>query len=186
MKSNKIASGIVLAGGSARRMGGVNKALQTYNNRPLYSYATENLLHYCDEILISANADAPQFKKEGYRVVDDGKYFRKGPLAGVFAGLSHALHDRLLIAACDQLTLPVRVYAELIDSASNHRGAFASDGTSPHPTCAVVPRHLAEDVSDRLSTGRLRLLEFMQANCVEVEFPDVTFFNVNTLPRPRT
>ena len=49
-------TGIVLAGGQGRRMGGVDKGLQPLRGRPMVAWAIERLAPQVDELLAIANA----------------------------------------------------------------------------------------------------------------------------------
>ncbi|MFA9236407.1 NTP transferase domain-containing protein, partial [Klebsiella pneumoniae] len=54
MQSEAI-TGVVLAGGRATRMGGIDKGLQALNGRPLWRHVAEALAPQVDELVISAN-----------------------------------------------------------------------------------------------------------------------------------
>jgi len=64
-------TGIVLAGGQGRRMGGVDKGLQSLDGRPMVAWAIERLAPQVDEILLNANQNAEAYARFGYRVVPE-------------------------------------------------------------------------------------------------------------------
>ena len=64
-------TGVILAGGLGRRMGGVDKGLQLLNGRPLVSHVIERLAPQVDELLINANQNGERYAAFGYRVVAD-------------------------------------------------------------------------------------------------------------------
>lgn len=166
-------------------MGGANKALLKFQGEYLFTYAVANLRPHCQDILVNANDNAEVFADLGHRVIGDGRFLHMGPLAGILAALKAASSDMVLVAACDQLALPAQVYTDLLKYAKSGKGAFASDGQSPFPTCAALPCSLTDTVQECLENAAadsalLRLLPFMRAHCKELVFPSVTFRNINT------
>lgn len=65
MQSEAI-TGVVLAGGRATRMGGIDKGLQALNGRPLWRHVAEALAPQVDELVISANRHLEQWRASGY------------------------------------------------------------------------------------------------------------------------
>ena len=51
-------SGVILAGGLGRRMGGVDKGLQAFDGKPLVQWVIERFAPQVDELLINANRNA--------------------------------------------------------------------------------------------------------------------------------
>ena len=62
-------TGIVLAGGQGRRMGGVDKGLVLLDSRPMVAHVLERLRPQVAEILINANQNAERYAAFGDRVV---------------------------------------------------------------------------------------------------------------------
>ena len=79
-------TGIILAGGQGRRMGGVDKGLQPLRGKPMAAWVIERLAPQVDEILVNANQNAEAYARFGYRVVPDSLGGFAGPLAGLHAG----------------------------------------------------------------------------------------------------
>ncbi len=80
MQSEAI-TGVVLAGGRATRMGGIDKGLQALNGRPLWRHVAEALAPQVDELVILApivilNSGVPaDFRSfETYRRVIRGRW----------------------------------------------------------------------------------------------------------------
>ncbi len=84
MQSEAI-TGVVLAGGRATRMGGIDKGLQLLNGRPLWRHVAEALAPQVDELVISANRHLTQWQASGYPVFRDTQAGYPGPLAGMLA-----------------------------------------------------------------------------------------------------
>ncbi len=83
MQSEAI-TGVVLAGGRATRMGGIDKGLQALNGRPLWRHVAEALAPQVDELVISANRHLEQWRASGYPVFRDIQEGYQG-LAGMLA-----------------------------------------------------------------------------------------------------
>ena len=82
--------GIILAGGLARRLGGVDKGLIEIGGRPILARLIERLNPQCAALVLNANGDASRFAPFGLPVVADEIEGFAGPLAGVLAGMNHA------------------------------------------------------------------------------------------------
>ncbi len=64
-------TGMVLAGGQGRRMGGVDKGLQPLHGKPMVAAVLARLAPQVEEILINANQNLADYARFGYRVVPD-------------------------------------------------------------------------------------------------------------------
>lgn len=102
-----IISSIILAGGRATRMNGVDKGLVQLQQKPLIQYVIERLATQVHEIIINANREIMQYQALGYPVLMDETADFIGPLAGISLGLKQAKHDYLLSVPCDSPLLPL-------------------------------------------------------------------------------
>ncbi|WIO74038.1 molybdenum cofactor guanylyltransferase MobA [Porticoccaceae bacterium LTM1] len=176
-------TGVILAGGQGRRMGGRNKGLLQVEGQPLIAFAAENLRPHVSEILVNTNTESERYQRLGYQVINDGDFAGKGPLAGILAGLSATSTPYIAICACDQLELPPNVYPELFKAAQKNPSglAVAHDGDRLHPTCAVISQLNRQSLLDRLKQNQLRVGEwFTDMKADVVVFEGVTFYNINT------
>ncbi|HYH43436.1 MAG TPA: NTP transferase domain-containing protein, partial [Burkholderiales bacterium] len=67
---NKI-TGVVLAGGLGRRMGGVDKGLTPLRGKPMVQWAIQRFAPQVDEVLINANQNLETYAAFGHRVIPD-------------------------------------------------------------------------------------------------------------------
>jgi molybdenum cofactor guanylyltransferase len=149
--------GAVLAGGEARRMGGVDKALVPFAGKSLIAHVLDRLEPQVEEVLISANGDASRFAQFGCKVVADD--LPQGPLSGVLACLKQAA----AMGATEGL-------------------AMARDDQQDHPATAVWPVGLADALAAYLAEGGRKVTGFTKAHgAVTARFPDArAFMNLNT------
>ncbi|MEO8006193.1 MAG: molybdenum cofactor guanylyltransferase MobA [Betaproteobacteria bacterium] len=179
-------TGLVLAGGQGRRMGGVDKGLQLLEGRPLVAWALERLAPQVDEVLISANRNREAYAAFGHRVIADEYAGFAGPLAGMHAGLTHARHDLVAAVPCDSPFLPEDIVNRLAAplAASRVDATMARTGTRIHPVFCIVRKGLAPHLIAFLEKGGRKFdAWFATLNVAEVAFDDCAeaFANINTL-----
>ncbi|MCZ8515254.1 molybdenum cofactor guanylyltransferase [Paenibacillus filicis] len=95
-------SGVILAGGKNRRMGGSHKALLPFHQEKLVHRQIRRLKQVCTEIILVTN-DPKTFLPlvdSDVRIITD-YYSGKGPLGGMHAGLSLANHVNVWLIGCD-------------------------------------------------------------------------------------
>jgi molybdenum cofactor guanylyltransferase len=102
-------TGLILAGGRAQRMGGIDKGLIPFLGQPLIASAIARLQGQVSGILINANRNITKYATYGYPVIIDETPDFSGPLAGFSAGLKVCKTPYLLTAPCDSPLLPVNL-----------------------------------------------------------------------------
>lgn len=102
-------TGLILAGGRAQRMGGIDKGLIPFHGKPLIESAISRLKPQVSTILINANRSITKYAHYGYPVLMDETPDFSGPLAGFSVGLKHCktpyLHHPATPLYC-QMILP--------------------------------------------------------------------------------
>lgn len=190
-------TGVLLAGGRSRRMGGGDKGLLKIADRPMLAHVIERLRPQVRRLVINANGDPGRFSPFGLPVVPDTLEGFIGPLAGVLAGMRWSLANApqahyIATASTDSPFLPVDLVARLISAAAARPGgiALAASGGELHPVIGLWPVALAEDLEASLRGGLRKVLHWTDRHgTVPVEFPFTEmlgravdpFFNANTL-----
>lgn len=177
-------TGIILAGGQGRRMGGVDKGLQPLRGKPMAAWALERLAPQVEEILVNANQNAEAYAKLGRRVVPDSVGGFAGPLAGLHAGLRAAAHPLVVTVPCDSPFLPLDLVSRLKEKLENNQLAVAKTGDQPHPVFALVRRSVLPHLEAFLAGGGRKIdAWYATLATVEVAFDDEAeaFRNINTL-----
>ena len=189
--------GMILAGGLSRRMEGREKALLPLAGRPLLSHVIDRVEPQLSHLALNANGDPARLDRFGLLIVPDhlpeGVPDRPGPLAGVLAALDWAAGlgaERVFTIAGDLPFLPGDFVPSLLMAAEGHPGpvlAQSRDATGEmrlHPTCALWPVTLAEDLRGALQAGQRRMMGWAEsrgARAVEFAAPGLDpFFNINT------
>ncbi len=184
-------AGLVLAGGRARRMGGMHKAFLALDGKPLIAHVVERLRPQVSLLAISANARRQELETHARPVLPDPPGLaHAGPLAGVLAGLEWLRAARpechwLATAAVDTPFFPRDVVARLREAAREAGASLAcvKAGGRPHPTFALWSTTLTDALRHALMEGRREMIGFMRAaRALSVDFHDDdarAFFNIN-------
>ena len=178
-------TGIVLAGGQGRRMGGVDKGWVELAGAPMIVHVLRRLAPQVDEILINANQNLERYRALGHSVFADTVGGFAGPLAGLHAGMTHATREMVVTVPCDSPFLP----ADLVDRlhsgivAKRAQLAVAKTFDQPHPVFALVRRDVLPSLAAFLEGGGRKIDAWYAAlEVVEVAFDDEAdaFRNINT------
>jgi molybdopterin-guanine dinucleotide biosynthesis protein A len=180
---NRRLSGIILAGGRALRMGGIDKGLIPLAGRPLIAHVLERLQAQVDDIVINANRHADIYAQFHLPVVPDENDHFAGPLAGIAAALPQCRQEWALVVACDCPVLPADLAAQLLSGLKpGALLAMAHDGERAQPLCLLLHRSLLGSLQTSLQSGHHKV----ESWCLEqphavVRFADAgAFRNINT------
>lgn len=178
-------TGLVLAGGLGRRMGGVDKGLQELDGRPMVAHVLARLAPQVDNIIVNANQNTERYGSFGHPVVADAIGGFAGPLAGLHAGLTAAATPLLVTVPCDSPFLAHDLVARLrraLDRASAQL-AVAKTGEQAHPVFCLVRREVLPSLTAFLESGGRKIdTWYASLPIVEVAFDDEpeAFANINT------
>ena len=178
-------TGVVLAGGLGRRMGGTDKGLQELRGQPMVHWVIERLAPQVDELLINANQNGERYAAFGHRVVPDQIPDFAGPLAGLHAALATATHPLVATAPCDSPFLPADLISRLFSAltAANADLAVAKTFDQAHPVFCLCQRSVLPHLTEFLESGGRKIDRWYSTlNIVEVAFDDEAeaFENINT------
>ena len=176
-------TGVVLAGGLGRRMGGVDKGLQELRGRPMVQWVLDRFAPQVSEIVINANQNRERYAAFGHAVVSDDIAGFAGPLAGLHAGLKAAAHDLVATVPCDSPFLPHDLVSRLEKNLNGNDLAVAKTGDQPHPVFVLTRKSIRENLERFLASGGRKIdAWYASLRVVEVRFDDEAdaFRNINT------
>lgn len=172
--SGGLPAGLILCGGEARRLGGIDKPLRALGGVPLVQRVIERLRPQVGRLLISANRHQADYAALGAEVVGDGEHRHAGPLAGLLAGLARLDDGDLLCVPGDAPALPHDLGARLRAARGDAAIAYARDADGPQPLCCLVPARLGGDLRAYLEAGGRTPREWFQRHAaVTADFSDV-------------
>lgn len=178
-------TGVILAGGQGRRMGGVDKGLQVLRGRPMVQWVIERFAPQVDEVLVNANQNLETYAGFGYRVIPDRIGGFAGPLAGLQRGLAEARHNLVATVPCDSPFLPHDLIARLYSAVAQHGAevAVAKTGNQPHPVFCLCRKRVLPGLTAFLAGGGRKIdAWYATLQVAEVPFDDeaAAFSNINT------
>ncbi|MBF6649684.1 molybdenum cofactor guanylyltransferase MobA [Methylobacter sp. BlB1] len=186
MNSQTKVTGVILAGGLARRMNNQDKGLINFKGRPMISYAIAAMTPVVDQLIINANRNRERYRQFGLPVVADQTDTFDGPLAGVLTAMIHADADVLLVMPCDSPLVKAEHLRKLLAARAEQDAdvAVAFDGERLHPVFMAIRITLKSSLEAYLSSGERKIgLWLEQLNRVKADFSDTPgiFTNVNTM-----
>lgn len=178
-------TGIVLAGGMGRRMGGVDKGLVPLDGRPMVEHVLTRLAPQVATVIINANQNIERYAAFGKAVCPDAIGGFAGPLAGLHAGLTQAATSHVVTVPCDSPFLPLDLVARLAAgmASASAQIAVAKTFAQPHPVFALVSRDVLAHLTAFLTAGGRKIdAWYATLALVEVAFDDEAdaFRNINT------
>lgn len=177
-------TGVVLAGGRATRMGGVDKGLIAVNGRPMIAWVIDALRPQVADLLVNANRNLDRYREFGCPVIDDGDDEFRGPLAGIASGMRAAAGRYVVFAPCDSPLVCIDLVARLQTAlaSAGKRIAVAHDGKRLQPVFALLERDLLDDLERYLDGGGRKIERWYDGHGYAVaDFSDVaeSFANIN-------
>lgn len=178
-------TGVILAGGRARRMGGVDKGLVPFAGRPLVAWAIDRLRPQVGRLIINANRNQQQYATYGYPVIGDTIDGFQGPLAGFVSAMAAAQGDWIVTVPCDGPYLAADLVARLCAALDSEGAemAVATDGKRLQPVYALLPVSLAASLHQFLDEGERKIdLWYARHRVALADLGDrpESFVNINT------
>ena len=180
----------LLAGGKARRMGGIDKGEIRINGQTIISSLIARFGDKCDYLLMNANGDLARFAHYEIDIIQDKLEGYQGPLAGIYSCLEHVRRTQPFIEYL--ISLPIDapfVPASLIDDllAAKEKAPLISVQSHgrTHPVIGLWPVHMVEDLQKALLIEGLRKIDAVTEplGCYYLTYDEVPdpFVNLNRL-----
>ncbi len=177
-------TGLVLAGGMARRMGGIDKGLVEIGGKPMIEHVLAALRPQVGRLLINANRNLDTYARYGVQVVPDAIEGYQGPLAGISSALALVETPYLLTAPCDSPLLAPDLAACLYRALVANQAdlAVAHDGERQQPVFLLLRRELRADLQAYLAGGGRKIDRWFSQHRVaeaDLRHRSDSFVNVN-------
>ncbi len=180
-------SGVILAGGQSRRMGGSPKALIPFDGRPLVQHIVETITAVLPDCLIVTNS--PElYGFLGLPMVGD-VFPEGGSLGGIYSGLAAVPGDAALCVACDMPFLSPGLLGYLAEGAGDADVVIPDAAGELQPLHAVYGKGCLPAMERRLRARQLKITGFFEevrvlrvpdAVVARFEAPELAFMNLNT------
>lgn len=172
---------VILAGGQARRMNGVNKLLQTFDQQIQLIKIYQGLKNQVNEIWINSHRDYASYRSfvPCVQCYQDDEAGFLGPLMGIKSAWSHVSADYVLFVPCDVAEIPKQLIQKLHQGLAQHPSsavAYASiNGTELYPLC-LVKRQALVHIRTCLAQEKRSL-----RHCFTHLYPQVAYFEDQSL-----
>ena len=188
-------TGVILAGGRATRMGGVDKGLQTVQGIPMALLSLLRLSPQVGEVMINANRNLGAYESMGVPVWPDSMSGFPGPLAGFVTALERCETAYLVTVPCDTPRFPDDLVdrlaaaleaddAEIAMVATQEPGQDGGDAVwRTQPVFCLMRADLLASLVAFTSAGNRKIDSWTALHrCVEVRFDDAdAFVGANTI-----
>jgi len=180
----------IIAGGPARRLGGVAKPFLMLGTRTVADRQLAVLRPIFARVLaiVAEPADAAAWGTLGVQAIAD-RVQGAGPLAGLAAALAAAGGQAVVCVAGDMPFLSASLLLALRDQAPGAEALAPRRSGRAEPLCARYARRLLPEVEARLAAGRLALHALLEESSgarwlddgrlTELGVGDEAFFNLN-------
>ena len=181
---------IILAGGKSLRLGH-DKVLETIGNRNLLQQVISRINSLCRDIIIvtSRERTMPQsISHPGVRIVTD-TFPGKGPLGGIYTGLTTSNSVYNLVVACDMPFLNQALLQHMMQLADDFDVVVPRVENTVEPLHAIYSKSCLAPIEDMIKQGNLvinQLLNLVRVRYVDAEEIDrfdpehLSLFNINT------
>ena len=182
-------TGLLLAGGRAQRMGGIDKGLVPFQGKPLIEHAIHRLAPQVSGLLINANRNQDIYSHYGYPIVADESQDFAGPLAGYLVGLKACDTPYMVTAPCDSPLFPTDLVVALADRLEKQDAniAYASSQDSAgkvwaQPVFCLMKRDVLHSLEQFLADGQRKIDRWFASHdaCTTIFTNESAFANANT------
>ena len=196
-------TGVILAGGTSRRMG-QNKALLQLGDSPLIAHVIRHTRLVTDELLLITNTPT-EYTHLGLPMYSD-RVPDAGALGGIYTGLTHASYNAVLCVACDSPFLQPKLLSYLVSVLGGYDAvmpytysrnkdigvtnpSYSTDQITLQTLCAAYSKRCLSIIELMLQESELRVHVLQERANILTLAPEIwktydseghSFFNVNT------
>ncbi|WP_447500094.1 molybdenum cofactor guanylyltransferase [Acinetobacter oleivorans] len=180
---------VILAGGQARRMNGLNKLLQQFDGETQLIKIHQKLRSSVSEIWVNSHRDYSIYQS----IVPDIQCYQDdaagffGPLMGMKSAWSNVSAAYVLFIPCDVTYIPTQVVAKLHGALRKNKQAQAAyvsiNGDALYPFC-LLKRESLITITEQIEKQRLSLKEcfkLLHAQVAIFQKQNLFFHSINSL-----
>jgi len=183
--TRKIITGVILAGGQARRIGGQDKGLIKLAGKPLVQYVLNAITPQVCHVKINANRNLDDYAAYNCPVIADEIGDFSGPLAGMASCLRTVDTPFMVTVPCDSPFIPndlvKRLYSQLEQNDADI--SVAHNGDRIQPVFVLMKNSLRNSIVNFLNNGERKIDQWFEQHKLAItDFSDQpdTFININT------
>ncbi len=174
--SDRSVTGIILAGGRGRRLGGVDKAFIRLEKTPMIERVLEVVTEVCDDIIVVSRSHEDYLHYD-VRSVED-LVPGTGPLGGLYTGLKASNSSINFVVACDMPFLNRKFIQYMVDRFGSTDIVIPRLNGFLEPLHALYSRACIPAIEDNLEAGERKLKSFFhQVSITVVEEHMITPFD---------
>lgn len=179
-------SACILAGGSGRRMGYVNKAFMSLCNEKFIDIVLSKFKDFDDVFIVAKDLEA--YSRLKVRTVRDDAE-SAGALGAVLTGIRSAKYDGVVVMPCDMPMVPPDFLLQMAKLSVGRDGCVPVWNGYKEPLCAVYRRKCIKAVEKYIAAGGRKIssiFDFIDAAIADENTigmfgdPEIIFLNVNT------
>lgn len=180
-------TGLILAGGAGRRVGGQDKGLLLWHGKTLIEHVYGILSPQVDQIIISCNRSEDKYRQIADTTLRDHRVGYKGPLAGLEAAAAAIDTEFTVLVPCDSPCLShdlvKRLIAPLRAPQSRIEISYAHDGKRGQYLFAAMRTECLSSTTEFLNQGGRAVRQWYSSReSASVDFSDdaAAFANFNS------
>ena len=172
---------VILAGGQARRMNGINKVLQKFDDQIQLIKIHKQLRQQVTKVWINSHRDYSIYQKiiPSIHCYQDDQSGFLGPLMGMKSAWANVQADYVLFIPCDVTYIPPNIVAKLHQALSKNEDsevAYASiNGVALYPFCLLKRSSLTTLIA------HLEQKQRSLKNCFAEMHAQIAYFKKSTL-----
>ena len=176
---------VILAGGKGRRLGGQDKGLVHYKNKPLIEHVIERIKPQVKTIIVNANRNQETYANYGFPVINDELSDFQGPLAGFATAMKSVTTSHIMTLPCDGPLLPNNLVTRMLEKMDDASDTLvvAHNGDRLQPVYALIPISLINSLEQFLEEGNRKIDLWYARHPMQIaDFSDIpnAFDNINT------
>ncbi|MBN2168907.1 MAG: molybdenum cofactor guanylyltransferase [Actinobacteria bacterium] len=154
-----MATGVILAGGTSKRMPG-DKAFMEISGRRVIDIELDVMEGLFEEILIVGNKERMEilsiYERTGVRILEE-TVRGKGAIGGLLSGLQLSASSEVFIAGCDMPFMNRKAVEYITGSLPGYLAAVPSTPEGLEPLHAAYRKECADIIAEQLDLGDLKI-----------------------------